>query len=440
MFNLFEKRINEVSLEELEELKARQIAEGFFIEYKSDFQEPLKIARSIASFANTYGGWYFVGIVANERNTPKDLPGFDLSANPRPLEHIRNVIKDYVDPFPRYYSKLVELENGKAILIVEIPESDETPHITKNGRIYRRNAEGSDPMVETNRYALDRLYEKSEASVEAIERFCRREIVLSEYEKNQAWIEIYLMPYPIDRMNIEAFIDEEFVDGIKERMNEQTKIEFKDNFYVSMGIPMNVISASTGSIILRQATIESLPFMGLTFELFNNGNAKIIIPFEYLRWDAELDSAAWTMLISNLEDKYLLRDLYRIINGWKFLNIFLTIMQKYIDFLKSQRWEDEILIAYKIENTWRTILFFDSESMAEHVRKYGVPLCQRENTRIPRNLTKDKMIRKMPEDSLFQIIEFAKISTHFGFFPHEWGALIRDWLKLIRSQSKSSGA
>lgn len=429
MYNPFDKRIDELSLEDIKALRERQVKEGFYVEYKSTFQSSLKIAHSIASFANTYGGWYFVGIESDQTNLPVNFQGFSTTDNKKPIEHMRNIIKGNIDPFPVYYSNLIEVESGKAILVLEILESDETPHITKDGRIYRRNAEGSDPVPETNRYVLDRLYEKSRKFQEQIERFCSRDIILSEAEENNSWMEIYLMPYPLGRMEIRSFFEETFVDSMTRKMRGLTKVELAPSSFFSASIPFNSVSASFGSIVFRQVNPRNLPFMGLTFELFKNGNSKIIIPFEFISQDNESESLAWKKLVSSLEEED--TSLFRIINGFKALSVFVILLQKYVDFLKSQDWQDKFLIASRLENTWRTILFFESDTFINHIDKYGVPLCQRENMWIPSTLRKSNMIEEVPKDGIFQLTKFAIMSSHFGIFPNEWHSFIKDWIEKL---------
>lgn len=433
MYYPFEKNINDITLVDIEGLKERQIAEGLYIEYKSTFQSPLKIAHTISSFANTYGGWYFVGIESNESNIPEDLSGFNLITHQNPIEHVRNIVRDYVTPFPRYYSKLIKIKDEKAILVIEIPESDETPHITKDGRIYRRNAEGSDPVLETNRYALDRLYDKSKAFSEKIEHFCRNEIIISEAQKNQGWLETYLMPYPLERLEIKDFYKKTFVDEFLTYMNDKIEMKVKGKMLFNSNIPFNLLTASNSSIILRQTTAESLPLLSLTFQLFSTGNCKIIIPFKYSKLEEQENSDTCELLMSKLGYDNL--HLYKIIEGGNTLPIFVTLLNKYFDFLKSQNWKDEFLIVNRIENIWKTILFFDSKTMSEHINNYGIPFCQRENARIPNYFTTEHMIVKMPEDCIYSLARFSLIAVEFGFLVHETPNLLRDWLEILSART-----
>lgn len=434
MYNPFEKRIDELTFDDIKKLKDREIKEGFFIEYKGGFTIPRKISHSVASLSNTHGGWYFVGIDSDHTNIPTGFPGFSLTEINKPLEHIRNIIKDHIDPFPKYYTKLIELENNKAILILEIPESDETPHITKDGRIYRRNAEGSDPVIETNRYVLDKLYEKSKNFEKNILRFCCRDIIVSEAEKN-GWLEIYLMPYPLNRLNIRKFYEKDFLKELKKKFNSKTKIEVPDLFDMTIGIEFNNICASVGSIVFRHIAEGGLSVMTLTFELMKNGNAKIIIPLPLINKDANLDKPVWNVLKSKLEKEN--PDLFQIIDGFKVLTVFIALMQKYFDILKSVGWQDDLLIAYKFDQIWRNILYLESKTMEEHISKYGIPVCQRESVWIPSILTKSNMLVELPKDSMFQIIEYSSLSSAFGIFPMDWGKFTADWISMLKKEAEA---
>ncbi|MCW4017380.1 MAG: ATP-binding protein [Candidatus Bathyarchaeota archaeon] len=427
MYNPFDEKIENLKLQDIKALREKQVTEGFYIEYKSTFTTTLKIARSIASFANTHGGWYFIGIESDQSNLPTTFPGFDLKEHPKPLEHIRDIIKDNIDPFPIYYSKLIEVETGKAIVVLEIPESDEPPHITKDGRIYRRNSAGSDPVAENNRYVIDGLYEKANNIDKKIERFCCRQIAISRGEEKNSWMEVYLMPYPLNRMEIDSFFKTKFIDDLKVKMNGVTKIEFSANAHLSASIPFNCTSASYSSVIFRQANTGGLAHMGLTFELYRNGNAKIIIPYQSIpSGNTQSKSPAWEKMISCLKDEDI--RLFTIIDGFKALSIFVCLLQHYIDIIKSQNWKGKILLAYRLENTWRTILFFNSNNMIEHIEKYGVSVCQKDNAWIPTRLRKEYMIEEIPENCIFWLSQFMIISSHFGFFPGEGRAFVKEWI------------
>lgn len=170
MNDLFEKPIENLDETDLGILKTRQIPEGLFIDYKLDF--PKNLAKIVASFANTYGGWIVLGADADKPdNVPTNFPGIELTgANRHPKERFRDICLN-INPVPLFSTKLI-LKDGekRGILVAYIEESPSPPHITLDGRIYRRNAEGSDPVSETDRHTIDLLYQKANASTTQLEK------------------------------------------------------------------------------------------------------------------------------------------------------------------------------------------------------------------------------------------------------------------------------
>lgn len=266
-FNPFEKEIRELVFSDLEILRGRSVPEGVYIEYKSDFPNNTKIAHSIASFANMYGGWYFIGIETDADNVPIKFPGFDVSKHPNPKETIRNIAVSHINPFPLFDSKLIKVDDKRGLLAVLIQESIEPPHITKDGRVYRRNGEGGDPVAENDRYAIDRLYDRSKRFKEIVEDFCQNEIVISKAQSGQGWLEIYLMTYPLGKLSIDKFLRKEYIDSVKSLLDRQSTVTLLKEFGEATGnIPFNNVATSSNSIIFRQTTPDSLKDLTLTFE------------------------------------------------------------------------------------------------------------------------------------------------------------------------------
>ena len=69
MYNPFNKNISEIEYEDLKKLIENDVSEGWVIEYKGSFPKNKNIANSIASFANSEGGWYFIGIEEKENES-----------------------------------------------------------------------------------------------------------------------------------------------------------------------------------------------------------------------------------------------------------------------------------------------------------------------------------------------------------------------------------
>ncbi|MCA8830651.1 AlbA family DNA-binding domain-containing protein [Hymenobacter pini] len=95
--------------------------EGERLEFKQRTTHPTRIARTLSSLANTHGGRVLVGVDDNGRV----LGVRDVEEE---LFQLRQAAQHYIDPPIRLRFQEVETENGRAVLIVTVPESTEKPH------------------------------------------------------------------------------------------------------------------------------------------------------------------------------------------------------------------------------------------------------------------------------------------------------------------------
>ena len=106
-FNPFDKGFKDVGESDLDIL--RSVSEGWHIEYKRGNQNGKQIAKSISSFANSYGGIYFLGVDANEENFAENFPGVDDSP-----DRIRDSISNNLQPFPYFDTYSISLNPNSA--------------------------------------------------------------------------------------------------------------------------------------------------------------------------------------------------------------------------------------------------------------------------------------------------------------------------------------
>ena len=121
-----------------------------------------------------------------------------------------------------------------------------------------------------------------------------------------------------------------------------------------------------------------------------NGNAKVVIPFQYIDfWDLP-------RFYEGSENLKLLREaldeevtFFRVIDGFNIFLYFLIILSKYHELLKREEWNDKLIIKYRLEECWKSILFFDSNHFIKHIEKYGIPISQKDVIVIPDKLSGD---------------------------------------------------
>jgi len=241
-FTPFDKAFHDLDLPALSTLVANKVAEGYWVEYKTTFPTNIKIAHSVASFANTAGGWYFVGVKSDPKtNEAIAIPGFSTVDYPDPVSKMREVVKSSIDPIPLFHTKLIPIDALSAILAVFIPDHQQTPFITRDGRIYRRNADSSDPVRETDRHSLDRLIDQGRVPAAQFENFCVDPRGFTQTEI-RAWAKIYIDPHSVQPT--EPFPDRfssNELEGLRRRASSVVEAKLPDSSpYMSGSISFNV--------------------------------------------------------------------------------------------------------------------------------------------------------------------------------------------------------
>ncbi len=94
--------------------------EGLNVEFKQRFSSYEKMAKEMIAFANTRGGFIFIGV-----DDDKSLYGIESEKSD--LELIKETAEKYCEPPVMYKIQFYEIKK-KEILLIEIPESKIKPH------------------------------------------------------------------------------------------------------------------------------------------------------------------------------------------------------------------------------------------------------------------------------------------------------------------------
>ena len=116
--------------------------ETFFFDNKVDEVANDKIAKEVCAFANTYGGYVFIGI---------DNCNNFIGCRKWTEERIHNVIHDSISPLPVIDIKKMSIDSKDYILVIRVEEGERPPYISNNGLIYERLASGSYPIRDSNK-------------------------------------------------------------------------------------------------------------------------------------------------------------------------------------------------------------------------------------------------------------------------------------------------
>lgn len=181
---VFEKPLEEIDAIDIERLGVEEIEEGILLDYKADWIDNKKLAKSVASFANTHGGHLIIGVSADKlKNAPMSITGIVEKDGIK--ERVASVCKSRIHPLPFFRMKVVSLPQspGRCVLVIEVPESYEPPHYV-NGVIYVRNGETSDPVESLkNHFIIEKLYEKRESGERRTEALCAKRGYGDEFKK-----------------------------------------------------------------------------------------------------------------------------------------------------------------------------------------------------------------------------------------------------------------
>lgn len=158
MININNKPWNKIRFADIQTVLNEADDENFFFEFKAEKVRPESLIKEISAFANTYGGYIFLGIADN-----KSIEGCTSWTEQR----IHNIIFNRISPIPDFDIKKFK-HNGKTIYIIKVEAGSMPPYITNTGHIYSRVSSGSFPINDS--YKLSQLYIRRQEDLKRLEQ------------------------------------------------------------------------------------------------------------------------------------------------------------------------------------------------------------------------------------------------------------------------------
>lgn len=397
-YNPFEKQIGEtLTIDDLQLLITRSVTEGYFVEYKSQVQSNEKAAKSIAALANTYGGWYFVGVDADKtHNVATNICGFNIASCTDPIATIREIAKSRISPTPIFYPQVVNVTDTLVVLVVYVPDEQDTPFITSEGKIYRRVADSSDPVTEKDRYAVDRLYDRQRQHAKQFERFFRTTPVLFANDPN-AWLTIALSPYPSGLLDKYSLIYSENVEQLFLRSQQPLDLYIGDKVIGNTLLSFTSVQPTNDSLILRQVEHAHVASHSLTLELFVDGSARFLIPLQHcnpltsyqalegLKSLKAKEALQPLLEIPSAQNQWLLpADTLRFFDIGQLWKVIFALLNFYIDWLGNDLvLIPDMKIAFRLQNARHCVPFLDMDEWGTHVKQFGLPVLFTDTIQVP---------------------------------------------------------
>lgn len=402
-YNPFDKPIGEtLTAADLQLLISRSVCEGYFVEYKGQIQANDKIAKSIAALANTYGGWYFIGVEADKtHNVATNICGFNLTTMPDPIATIREVAKSRISPTPVFYPQTVDIAPGIVVAAVYVPGEQDTPFITSDGRIYRRKADSSDPESEKDRYSVDRLYDQQKRRTQEFRQFFHTSIdslALSSRSKESGWLISVLSPYPSGLIDKRSLTYSENVEKLFSQSQQPINLHIQEGHEIGNAtIRFTSLQLTNNSVMLRAVVDPSnVAHNSLTLELFTDGSAKFVIPFMYSesvrylskqRLEELKSSSAREALQQFLAGDFPLDpsiDSLRFFDVGHLWSTTFILLSFYLNWLeKDLAIVPEIQFAFRLQHVYRHVPFLDMDEWGDHVKRFDLPILFSESIQFP---------------------------------------------------------
>lgn len=399
--------INDLELINHEDLsRLYNIAEGWYIDYKSQGLKIDDYGKHLCSFANQYGGWLIIGVTekSDGSRTAEEFIGIENGLIPKISTDVREAAAAHSNPPVLYEEKIVrgpipeiKLPEGRSIVIFGIPMSSVTPHIHSSGRIYRRLADQSKPKEETDRFILDELWKRGKSYESALLNFSFQTPKLSQTEKNNSWIYIYIIPdhsraKPENRLSFEEF---------------KKIVTNKDSEVLGVNISMDSVYTTTDGFIARHVNTNYPGKSTLTFRWWHDGKCRFEIPLN------TFDINGFTL---NASKHKTAADFINCIKDYGFehetivdysllIQTIAAMSNHYIHLTNITEDQRNILSSFMIINVLNSIPFVDSSKYIARIHEQHIPLALDDSLSFPSELAFENMIF---HDNAFRSFEYDK--------------------------------
>lgn len=310
MFNINNKSWDKLRFSDISKMLETD-DENFFIEFKSDKESNNGFIKEVSAFANTYGGYVFLGI-----NDDKTIGGCTQWNE----QKIHNVIYNGISPIPSFAVKKFR-NNGLTIYVVRIDEGRTPPYITtKTGNIYERVSSGSMPIKDSAK--LMHLYHKHEDQIHKV----RNKIELAPIDTSGdfpqnicAYLDfgfsVVCSDYTLLQKNFYNIDITPVSTYLKENMPIFSISRLAHSFLICLG--SIDVTDSQGNKVLPKAGVHNF------IEVMCDGSVKCRVVLNNIDNNPEVDISYIGFWIHNVY-----KEIYRMLLGEKFYSIF-VYAQKY---------------------------------------------------------------------------------------------------------------
>jgi len=418
-----QKVISEVTYRDIQKLINENISEGFFIDYKSQFDFNCKTEKTrkkfrddfcedVCSFANNDGGWIIYGIGEDNENKKIISLPIDKEKCHVDIQPISEVLK-VCSPLPNIETKFISMpkDKKKGYFIVYVYEGLFPPYIA-NGKIKTRIGSSSESIFIKKRSELDFLYEKQ-----------------NQKQKEQDDFFVYENFYPPTRVvNHEKKFEMPMLNiGVKSDKQKEIKT-YKDIEELVEKIEKEIPNSKC------QVGLQSILILSSKQDFsYNRDNpsktAKILVPvIAELFYDYSFKFHFPLIPTSEKEKMEVIEKMpctmeyefqnFSFINGSLIFNYVLEFFKVYLSILKENSIQTRnFLLNCKLQHISNLILYINKESYFDYVYEKGLRISYHdahEETTLFSNYFRLKDFGAEIGDFILQ-----KVLLAFGYMPYE---------------------
>ena len=390
-FNPLGKPFDEVIADDL--AKLREVAEGWYVDYKSEGVNIADLAKHMSAFSNQYGGWLFFGVKETDDGSrlAGGFPGMTSDEASALSLRIREAVSAHVSPPLLYEEHLLNgpceaigLAAGRAILIVGIPQGVDPPYIHSSGRIFRRLADQSKPEAEKDRHALDILFERGRLYRDRVTERLLRTPELRAEQSDTTFVFIHLVPdlrLPAPNSQLSIY---QFREICRNKGGAQGS---------TLSVPLDHIHAADFGFFGRQVESNPAEFARLGIRWWHDGVARLDIPVNVwpggqFKIDQYSHSADFARELAAQ------RLASRPVCDFSFLvQAVAALTNLYVRLRETMEDSRPLYAACELRNLFYRVPFFNSSKYLEKCREDGIPLLTERTVTFPRRPYFDNMLR-----------------------------------------------
>jgi hypothetical protein len=385
-FNPFNKKLNDIEGMDFQLLTT--VGEGWYVEYKVKPPSTRAIAKSVAAFANHFGGWLFYGIEEGHdtagNSVAASFPGFPNAEIPRLMDRVRDSIASHINPPPHFELRAVQgADDGpfpvdRSVIVVQVPEGLQPPYVHRSGRIYRRVGSSSDPKEESDRNVLDLLWEKGRRGASRIRQFIEENTEGIAAGSEKPFLHVIMLNQPL----LNGVLDYDL------GFNQFAEI-MADGDPDSGGLSMPNVYTEERALVARLVGSNDPTWSLPLWRYFPDGSSIFSSPIASFRpmhtdgrfvaakgkykWLDSFVQMAQTRMKSN----------FRVLDLNHLLLTLGSAVGKHAALLHADQKPGRTKIALLVEGIDRMIPFFDAKQFMAYVDVHGFPVLLQERTSVP---------------------------------------------------------